>query len=363
MKKKILCGALFGALGLAQSAMAQDSFDDRWYVTAGAGYGMFDGSREVGDEFTGQLGIGRFVSPNWSLDAELFYANPEDNNAELNWSMYSGSLVGRYHLRDEGDTWWPYFSVGAGMSRAEDETAAVNTSGPSERKDNNLLALVGAGLQADYGRFGARAEVGLRWDFDDQSGLSNDYFNDAVASVSLIVKLGEAPSAAQPAAEPTPPPPPPVQTCADLDDDGDGVNNCEDKCPGSQAGQAVGPDGCPVPLTIDLRGVNFDFDKSTLRPDAIAILDEAVGILAKYPEIRVEVAGHTDLCGPDGYNQKLSESRAKAVYDYLTSKGIASSRLAGPNGYGEGRPLEPTGQDFPGCKNEKNRRTELNVQN
>jgi OmpA-OmpF porin, OOP family len=154
-----------------------------------------------------------------------------------------------------------------------------------------------------------------------------------------------------------------VQTCADLDDDGDGVNNCEDKCPGSQAGQAVGPDGCPVPLTIDLRGVNFDFDKSTLRPDAIAILDEAVGILAKYPEIRVEVAGHTDLCGPDGYNQKLSESRAKAVYDYLTSKGIASSRLAGPNGYGEGRPLEPTAQTFPACKNEKNRRTELNVQN
>ena len=362
MKKKILCGALLGLMGVAQGVAAQDDvFDDRWYVTVGAGHGMFDGSREVEDNFTGHLGIGRFVAPRWSWDAELFYANPEDNNAELNWSMYSASLVGRYHLRDDGDTWWPYFSFGAGMSRAEDESAAFNNAGPVERKDNNFLAIAGAGLQADWGRFGARADLSARFDFDDRSGLSDD-FNDLVASVSLIVKLGDLPE--PPAAEePPPPPPPPVKTCAELDDDGDGVNNCDDKCPNSQAGQAVGPDGCPVPLTIDLKGVNFDFDKATLRPDAIAILDEAVGILSQYPEIRVEVAGHTDLCGPDGYNQKLSEGRAKAVYDYLASKGIAASRMTGPNGYGESRPLEATGQDFPGCKNEKNRRTELNVQN
>lgn len=362
MKKKILCGALLGLMGMAQGVAAQDSFDDRWYVTAGFGYGMFDGSRNIEDDFTGHLGIGRFVAPRWSWDAELFYSNPEKLAGDLNWSQYSGSIVGRYHLRDEGDSWWPYFSFGAGMARAEEEYAANNNQGPVERKDNNLLAQVGAGLQADFGRFGARAELTSRFDMDDRSASRKDHFHDFVASVSLVVKLGEPP--APPAApEPPPPPPPPVQTCADLDDDGDGVNNCDDKCPNSQAGQAVGPDGCPVPLTIDLRGVNFDFDKATLRPDAIAILDEAVGILSQYPEIRVEVAGHTDLCGPDGYNQKLSESRAKTVFDYLTSKGISAGRLAGPNGYGESRPLVPTEQVFPGCKNEQNRRTELNVQN
>ena len=79
-----------------------------------------------------------------------------------------------------------------------------------------------------------------------------------------------------------------------MDDDGDGVNNCDDKCPGSQAGQTIGPDGCPVPVSIDLKGVNFDFDKATLRPDAVAILSEAIEILKRYPELRVEVAGHTD---------------------------------------------------------------------
>ena len=71
-----------------------------------------------------------------------------------------------------------------------------------------------------------------------------------------------------------------------MDDDGDGVNNCDDKCPGSQAGQTIGPDGCPVPVSIDLKGVNFDFDKSTLRPDAVAILNEAIEILKRYPELR-----------------------------------------------------------------------------
>ena len=77
----------------------------------------------------------------------------------------------------------------------------------------------------------------------------------------------------------------------------------------------------------------------------------------------MEVAGHTDLCGADAYNQSLSERRAGAVYDYMTSNGIDAGRLAGPVGYGESRPLEPTAQTLPGCKSEVNRRTELNVQN
>ena len=127
-----------------------------------------------------------------------------------------------------------------------------------------------------------------------------------------------------------------------------------------------GPDGCPVPLTIDLKGVNFDFDKSTLRPDAVAILDEAVAILGKYPQLRVEVAGHTDSIGTEQYNQGLFERRARAVYGYLSGHGIDAGRMQGPNGYGESRPIAPNtnddGSDNPEGR-AKNRRTELNVQN
>jgi OOP family OmpA-OmpF porin len=367
MNKKLLCCALFGALGVAQTAAAQD-YDDRWYATAGLGYGMFDNGRGVDDDFTGHLGFGRFVAPRWSLDAEIFYANPEKQIGDLNWSMYSLSGMARYHLRDEGDTWWPYFAVGVGAQRHEDEYSA-GAGGPIDRKGNDLLAIAGAGLQADYGRTGVRAELGFRFDMDDTSFAStdDDYFSDAVASVSVIVKFGPEPSVASTTTTTTTTEVETVQkTCADLDDDGDGVNNCEDKCPNSTAGQAVGPDGCPVPVTIDLRGVNFDFDKSTLRPDAIAILDEAITILKKYPELKVEVAGHTDAIGTDAYNQKLSERRAQAVYDYLGQNGIDASRLSGPSGYGESRPIAPNtnpdGTDNPEGR-AQNRRTELNVQN
>ena len=215
----------------------------------------------------------------------------------------------------------------------------------------------GAG-QFDFGRMDLRTEIGTRIDFDDQQtgvGSQENSFSDLLASIGMTVALGPEPVA--PVA-----PAPVAPNCADLDDDGDGVNNCNDKCPGSQAGQTIGPDGCPVPVSIDLKGVNFDFDKSTLRPDAVAILNEAVEILKRYPELRVEVAGHTDECGKDEYNQGLSQRRSQVVYDYLTSNGVDAGRLAGPTGYGESRPLEALGDAFPACKSETNRRTELNSQ-
>ncbi|HYE86566.1 MAG TPA: OmpA family protein [Vicinamibacterales bacterium] len=366
-KKNSLCLALFGALGLAQAAVAQDSFDDRWYVVIGGSAVDYDDSRGV-EGPAANLGFGRFVSPRWSWDAEIFYANPEtERGAELNWSMYSLGLAGRYHFRDEGDTWWPYLSFGGHAQRHEHEISNPFGGQPFDRKGTNLLATAGAGLWADYGRTALRLEGGFRFDFDDDSGRDEDYFSDAVLNLSLMVKMGEAaePVAPPPPREDTPPPPAP-KPCQELDDDGDGVNNCVDRCPDSKPGQAVGQDGCPVPLTIDLRGVNFDFDKSVLRPDAIQILNEAIEILKKYPELRVEVAGHTDSVGTDQYNQRLSERRARAVYDYLTQNGIGANRLAGPNGYGESRPIAPNttpdGRDNPEGR-AKNRRTELNVQN
>src|SRR3546814_12314469 len=92
----------------------------------------------------------------------------------------------------------------------------------------------------------------------------------------------------------------------------------------------------------DVCSSDLDFDKSTLRPDAVAILNEAIEILKRYPELRVEVAGHTDSKGTDAYNQALSDRPASAVYDYLTSNGIDDGRLVGPVGSGQSRPTAPT---------------------
>ncbi|WP_442683617.1 OmpA family protein [Stenotrophomonas sp. JC08] len=364
MNKKILTAALLGGLAFAQAASAQD-FDDRWYLTGAAGFNFQDNDRGTNDAPFATLGLGKFISPNWSLDGELNYQNPNfDANQDKNWSQYGVSLDLRRHFLQEGRGWNPYLLAGLGYQKAEEEYL-TQAGQLLDRKDGNLAAKVGVGLQTTFEkRVAVRAELAYRADFDDQSVAApkEDWFGDVLASVGVVIPLGPAPVAAVA----PPPPAPAAPSCADLDDDGDGVNNCDDKCPTSQPGQTIGPDGCPVPVSIDLKGVNFDFDKATLRPDAVAILAEAAEILKRYPDLRVEVAGHTDSKGTDAYNQKLSERRATAVYDYLTNQGVAASRMTGPIGYGESRPIAPNtnedGSDNPEGR-AKNRRTELNVQN
>ena len=370
MNKKLLCAALLCGMGVAQAAAAQE-FDDRWYVSASTGVNFQDKDRGTEDAIFGTLGFGKFWTPNVSVDLELNYQNPDKtSNPNLWWSQYGASIDARYHFRNADSKWWPYLKFGVGMQRHEEEFAAIcgpasgfpmQSSCPAQHEDNNAAVNLGAGLQFDFGRVDLRTELGTRVDFDDlqarPANQQENQFVDLLASVGLTVALGP-----EPMAPVAPAPEPPAPTCADMDSDGDGVNDCNDKCPNSVAGTTVGPDGCEVKVSIDLKGVNFDFDKSTLRPDAIAILNEAVSILQRYPEMRVEVAGHTDLCGSDAYNQALSERRARAVYDYMTSNGIDAGRMVGPVGYGESRPLEPTAQTLPECKNETNRRTELNVQ-
>jgi OOP family OmpA-OmpF porin len=102
------------------------------------------------------------------------------------------------------------------------------------------------------------------------------------------------------------------------------------------------PEADPCAQVIRLRGVNFDFDKATIRSDAAVILDEAAVLLGEAieacPSRRVAVEGHTDATGPDAYNQGLSERRAASVRDYLVRKGADAGKLE-TAGYGESRPI------------------------
>ncbi len=145
----------------------------------------------------------------------------------------------------------------------------------------------------------------------------------------------------------------------ELDSDGDGVVDGVDKCPTVYAKTA---DGCPPPAPsaaepkkLTLEGVNFDHDKSTLRPDTVATLDEAAATLKEWGDVQVEVAGHTDSKGSDAYNLKLSARRANAVRNYLIGKGIAADRLTA-KGYGESQPVADNSTEEGRFKN---RRVEL----
>ena len=170
MNKKILCAALLGGLSLANTAMAQE-FDDRWYLTGSAGWNQQDSDRRTEDTQFLTLGLGKFISPNWSLDGELNYQNPNFAfNQDLNWSQYGISMDLRRHFIQEGRGWNPYIVAGLGMQRSEEEYVINSPDSPAQRRDNNLAAKLGLGLQGTFDkRIAVRAEVAYRADFDDQS--------------------------------------------------------------------------------------------------------------------------------------------------------------------------------------------------
>ncbi len=89
-----------------------------------------------------------------------------------------------------------------------------------------------------------------------------------------------------------------------------------------------------------LRNIFFAFDSFELLPDSKPELNYLLDIMKRNPEMRIEIGGHTDDRGSDDYNQRLSEQRAKAVVDYLISKGIDTGRLTWI-GYGKSKPIAP----------------------
>lgn len=89
---------------------------------------------------------------------------------------------------------------------------------------------------------------------------------------------------------------------------------------------------------IEIEGIEYDFNKATLRPKSMEILDKIVDLLKLNENLSIELGAHTDARGNDEYNMKLSAARAKSCVDYIISKGINKNRIVS-NGYGETRPI------------------------
>jgi outer membrane protein OmpA-like peptidoglycan-associated protein len=87
-----------------------------------------------------------------------------------------------------------------------------------------------------------------------------------------------------------------------------------------------------------LERVFFDTDRATLKPESADTLDKVAASLKDFPDVKIQVAGHTDNTGSDAHNMKLSEARAKSVMDYLVSKGVSPAMLSA-KGYGETEPI------------------------
>ena len=144
------------------------------------------------------------------------------------------------------------------------------------------------------------------------------------------------------------------------DSDGDGVFDGIDRCPNTPAGAGVDEYGCPVETSekeeefldsgmIRESNILFELEKAELKPESREVLDEIGKILVQWPDLKIEIGGHTDNQGAEEFNQKLSENRAAAVFEYLkanfpiinadnfTAKGYGESLPVGTNDTKEGR--------------------------
>lgn len=112
---------------------------------------------------------------------------------------------------------------------------------------------------------------------------------------------------------------------------------------------------------IILRNIFYDFGKATLRPESTTELNRLVDLINAIskikPNVRIEISGHTDDIGSDVSNQQLSENRAMAVVNYLTQKGISTSKLV-YKGYGASQPVADNKSD---AGRQLNRRTEFKI--
>jgi outer membrane protein OmpA-like peptidoglycan-associated protein len=106
---------------------------------------------------------------------------------------------------------------------------------------------------------------------------------------------------------------------------------------------------------LTLRGVNFDFNKATLKSDSEVTLGLVAKALSARASLKLDVNGHTDSVGDDASNQKLSEARAAAVVAWLGKHGVAAGRLTA-RGYGESQPISDNDSD---AGRARNRRVEL----
>lgn len=223
----------------------------------------------------------------------------------------------------------PYLSVGLGYMNVKN----LNYPGGATRF-GFLTAPLSAGIRFKLHPFvNLLAQTSYTLAFNDKfDAFTNKKGNDALweNKLGLIFNLSGEEEA-------------PVKKSND--DDGDGVPNNIDRCPGTPKGAKVDKFGCTIvdeaanaELREIIKNIYFETNSDKLKIESNSNLDKVVTILNKFPEARLIIEGHTDSDGADDYNMDLSQRRANSVKAYLLGKGISESRVAA-KGYGETMPV------------------------
>ena len=344
LNKNLIVSALFLCLGISASAQAEEFLDNRWYVAPFGSYVNPGGDRNADNAGYGAgLGFGKILNEHFNVELRGFYNGFDDNTNRFpqkngQWDVAGGTADVQYYFWRKAFS--PYTVVGLGGM----------TSNVNHNSGIGFVGEAGAGFTYEIlDNLLFRSDVRYRYNNNFNAHLTangTDEYHDMVVNVGFVVPIGPKPKPAAPAAEP-------ATDCSTLDSDSDGVNDCLDQCPGTMSGAKIDANGCP--LSIELKGVNFEYNSAKLTPEAMMILDGVADNLIKYPQKNdIEVRGHTSSEGSSRYNLRLSQKRSQSVVDYLAMKGV-TNRLSA-HGYGEDMPVADNSTEE---GRSQNRRVEL----
>jgi OOP family OmpA-OmpF porin len=213
----------------------------------------------------------------------------------------------------------------------------------SPKINSRDMAIYNLGVGAKYW---LADDVALRVDLRDHL-LYDESIHDLQATVGIVFAFGGKTTPApvpvakhEPKPQPTPPPPlvakKKVVILASEPEVEKKVQ--EAVAPPVVADKALVAEAEARIIILAFEDVNFDFDQSTLTPEAKMIMKRNIQILKENPEAEIRVAGYTSAAGTEEYNQKLSERRAEAVRNYLVDDGIVAADRLSTIGYGEDDP-------------------------
>lgn len=338
-----LCSLLPGGALLAAPASSDDGHRQEFSIQGV--YVIAD------DDRTDEYGSGVRATYGFQLDKQLWlephlFANVIETGDEVGVDAYQQGLGAdvSYRFLTDSDL-DPFVFAGGGLSRNDVDGNSASEFGG--------FANVGVGvLSPAFTDSGLRVRADARYLYDTY----DDGFQDIHLSLGITIPIGavrERVVEKTVVVEKTR-----VKELADSD--GDGVVDGVDQCPNTLSGLDVNAVGCVdsgQTQTVVLKGVTFEFNSDRLTANARDILQRAAGALKGQPDLRVELAGHTDNVGAAAYNQSLSQNRAEAVRDYLIDQGVQADQVTA-KGYGESRPLMSNDTEE---GRERNRRVEFNV--
>ncbi len=325
-----ITSVLLVSIGLISPAALAD--EGQFYVAPGLQWMDFDDTTGFKEDSNYFLGIGYDFTDRLSFELSTFDLDTRvSGGEEFDIDHYKLDLI---------------YDLGVNLG-ALDTFVVAGVGNSNFGGENDTLWDIGGGVSykiSDTWTWRTAIRSFQYWGRDHED-------SDVGIDTALVYRIGGNKSrpavarTATPAARPAAPERAPE---AAPDADRDGVPDSGDNCPNTLRSYSVDADGCPIPVEevarIELM-VNFDFDRSEVKSEYFSEIADVADFMARFPDIDIELEGHTDSRGTEAYNIDLSDRRVAAVRQVMIDRFNVQAGRVSSRGYGESQPIASNDTD------------------